>query len=327
MTNYLTGNLGVLHANPEFVAGSFGAGTYGIAASYTLAIAAGDDLVITADSTGSVGNALNFIATADGTAKASLDMDPLCVNADTVIEAVTGGTASNDWTITMCSGSGGGEGVNIYEDNTNKEIVIMYEGGVSTVSNLETAIAAATYIAVKTAGTGGNTLAAGSDDFYATNLSGGTAATWAEEVGNDITLHFTSATSTTNDAQTAINGISGGSTTCTGGSAAVMAAGDAVASQDLSGGVTTVAISGIVGEGFSVTQVGTGQFRVLLDRPQGAWLAVLASLQKSTPTDIIPQLSAVSGLNQIDINIWDKSDAALKDVSALTVHFIILGEQ
>jgi hypothetical protein len=254
------------------VYGEFGTGVYRAYASYTLPIAAGADVVVTADAVGAGGNALDFQATADGTAKASCaltDVDATMGSA----RAVTGGTAGNDWSIAIVPGSGGGEGVNVSEDTTNKVVTVMYESGVSTSAHLMTAIDGTTNMEKN--GDGDATIITGKY-FPETALTGGTAATWAEQSGTPVKmhLHFTDAVTTGTAAKTAINAVTGKSMTATGGDANAMAAGDAVAKQDLSGGVTAVAVSNIVGEDISsVTLSALGTYDVVF---KTKWAGVIS---------------------------------------------------
>ena len=104
---------------------------------------------------------------------------------DTVVEAVTGGTAGSLISITLVGDSGAGVVIN----RTGTDFVIHYQTGVSTVANVEAAIFALAgadkLIETKAAGTGGNILATATDDFaavYLVNVADISAATMAESI-------------------------------------------------------------------------------------------------------------------------------------------------
>lgn len=99
-------------------------------------------------------------------------------NFDSVLEAVVEGYAGNAITVELVGDSGLGAGVDI--DVVGSVVTIHYESGVSTVGDIETAIAALAgaddIIDVKTAGTGATVLTAPADDSGPTALAGGMAA-------------------------------------------------------------------------------------------------------------------------------------------------------
>lgn len=112
---------------------------------------------------------------------------------DTVIEATNAGPAGNSITVALTGSAVAGVLITV----TGTAVVIRYEIGVSTITNVETAIAALAgaddIIAVKTAGSGATVLGAG-QAFTATALSGGLHTTGvadadAPTIGTD-TLHF-----------------------------------------------------------------------------------------------------------------------------------------
>jgi len=111
-----------------------------------------------------------------GAVKAELDLGTLGEgDLDTVVEATTAGDAGNSVTVAAVGDSGGGAGVTI--SRVGSALTIHYESGVSTVANVETAIAALAgaddLIGVKTAGTAATVLTAPADNFSATALAGG----------------------------------------------------------------------------------------------------------------------------------------------------------
>jgi hypothetical protein len=242
--------------------GAFFPGLQNAYATYTLAIAAGADIVVTSDLAGVAGNALDFQATADGLAAATFDFSTVLTQLDSVLTFGTGGEGGNDWSVSVSAGSGGGEGVNVFEDTVNKTLTIMYETGVSTVTNVATAVATTTNFTC-VGGTGANVLATPGDDLPLTSLTGGTPQEWAEQSGTPVKmhLHFTAAATTGTLGKNAINAVVGKSMTATGGDANAMAGGDAVAKQDLSGGVDAVASPRLTGPG-GVNGDGTGTYTV-----------------------------------------------------------------
>jgi len=249
--------------------GRFTLGIEDAFAAYTWPIAAGADVVVTADAAGTAGNALDFQATNDGTAKAEINFATAgMVQLDTVIEFATGGVAGNAWVVTVTAGAGGGEGIDLHEDTTEKVLTVQYEDGVSDVAAFETAIGTTTNFVVGTGGTGASVLAAGDDDIYAEPMAGGTAATWAEETGTPLKmhLHFTNAGSTGTECKAAINAVSGKSMTATGGDANNAVTGDLVTKQDLSGGLADTAPGTVKGLGFTVTQTVLGEYTLTFSR-------------------------------------------------------------
>ncbi|MCH9834210.1 hypothetical protein K0U83_01035, partial [bacterium] len=101
-------------------------------------------------------------------------------NFDTTIEAHVAGTAGNSIRIGLVGDSAGAVTISQETISTTVFVYIHYQPGVSTVTNVETAIAAlsgaADTIDVKTGGTGATVLAAGDDEFIPTALATGTDA-------------------------------------------------------------------------------------------------------------------------------------------------------
>jgi hypothetical protein len=108
-------------------------------------------------------------------AKAELDLDTPSTNCDTIIEATDAGTDGNSITILFVDGSLVDDG-ELTRDGT--DFTFTFKHNVTTVADFEAAVAALAgdddLIAVKTAGTAGNTLVTTDDEFVATPLAGGT---------------------------------------------------------------------------------------------------------------------------------------------------------
>ena len=306
----------------EFVAGSFGLSTTGVAATSVLAVASGTDLTLTANATGTAANSYKLYATADGTAKASYTFAQ--TNLTTVIEAAAGhaGTAGNQiyvYTIPHTHGSGG---VLISEDTTNHIVNILFEDGVSTGADVETAIGTCTLIAVKTAKSESVALTAANNTAHGCQLTGGTAATWAEWAAPRLDLHFTDSTTTVSAARVAINAVTGIPVTATGTDTNVLAAADVVSNQAFSGGVAAIALDTSLNRGddgvWSVarkqstgTDV-TGTYTLTFLNPVTEFVDILSTLQLAAADDKFVQIGATSVANKtIDFEIWDISGIGL----------------
>jgi len=109
------------------------------------------------------------------TVKASFDFDTDggLTNLDTIIQATSAGTWGNGWTVQVAAGAAAA----ITIDRTEKTILIEFVTTVTTVTNIETLIAALVgeeaVIEVKTAGTGANVLTTAGDTLAASSLAGG----------------------------------------------------------------------------------------------------------------------------------------------------------
>jgi hypothetical protein len=105
--------------------------------------------------------------------KASLSLGTLAAgHLDTVVRARAAGVGGNAVTVAATGDSAPAGGVTISESGS--AVTIHFEDGVSTVADVEAAIAAhSTKIEVATAGTGATVLADATDDFTATHLAGG----------------------------------------------------------------------------------------------------------------------------------------------------------
>ncbi len=102
--------------------------------------------------------------------KADLDLDTITTHLDTIVRAKNPGRGGNSISIAIAKRSSG-SGVT-YSESGNA-ITIQYEDGVSTVANVETALAASTLIDIESAGTPGNVLHDPADTHAATHLVGG----------------------------------------------------------------------------------------------------------------------------------------------------------
>lgn len=295
-------------------AGSFGMGVLNVDGTYTLPIAAGANLVVTSDVEGVAGNALDFQATDDGR---MIDME--VETGDALFDSTVVFNADN-WKIILLPGSGGGEGVNAYEDAANTTLTIMYESGVSDFDDFETAITASAAGTVLSGTTNGATvlLAASGHLLYDTDCG---VATWVEESGTpSLThLHFTSAVTTGTAAKTAINaayGVGDKTMTASGGDANVFAVGDVVAKQDLAGGIDAVAISDIKGYDYVPTKTGTGAFLLTFTNLAQELYTVEATMQLAVADDVIAIPGAYdAAAKTCVVSTWDISNVAVKDVA------------
>ena len=121
----------------------------------------------------------------------------------TVLTAVT-----DNIPVTPLAGGVAGAGASVTE--VVNAVNIHYMSGLSTVAQLEAAIATSTKIEVKTAGTGANILTAPASSFTAQALNHGAAAVGVTigEVGNAVTIHYESGVSTVALIETAIGALS-----------------------------------------------------------------------------------------------------------------------
>jgi hypothetical protein len=133
-----------------------------------------------------------------------LDLGTLAAgNLDTVVERGVQGIAGDSWTIAATGDSAPAAGVTIDVDTTLETVLIHYESAVSTVLDVETAIAALAgdddVIEVLTAGTPGTVLTAPGDNFAATALAGGidffqipnhTRQLFFEPTSNDLSIEL-----------------------------------------------------------------------------------------------------------------------------------------
>jgi len=106
---------------------------------------------------------------AENAVAATLDLDPLSSNIDTTVKAKVGGKGGNNITFrTVADGAGVGS-----LTESGNAVTFHYQTGVTTVTNLETAIGTSTLIEVDAPGTGANILVSPGDTIPATALAGG----------------------------------------------------------------------------------------------------------------------------------------------------------
>lgn len=295
-------------------AGSFGMGVTGVLASYTLAIAAGANVVVTSDAAGVAGNALDFQATEDGRT-----INMVTETGDATFDTIVRFNDDN-WDLRLVSGSGLGEGINVYEDAANKILTLMYEDGVSDFDDFETAITASTAGSVHTGTTSGATTlqAASGHLVYASDCG---VATWVEESGtpSKTHLHFTDAVTTGTAAKNAINAAYAVGTktmTATGGDANTMANADQVAKQDLANGVDAVAIGDIKGWDYTPTKTGTGEYTLTFEQLAQEDYSIEACMQLAASDDVVAQPSTYDPTAKtVIIRTVDIGGAAAKDIA------------
>lgn len=111
--------------------------------------------------------------------KASLDLDDVTDNIDTVIRARVAG-ASGDEIVVSLIGDASSSAGELEESDT--EVALHFQDGGTTVAQLEALIATSTLIEVQTAGTPSNVLDAIADAVSAVALAGGTDGTPASAV-------------------------------------------------------------------------------------------------------------------------------------------------
>lgn len=99
---------------------------------------------------------------------ASIDMDPLCTNFDTVFQAKARGTGGNQITVRTITG-----GAAAYSES-GFAVTLTYQTGVTTVAAIEALVTAnSTLIEIQAIGTPANVLSSPGDTVAATNLAGG----------------------------------------------------------------------------------------------------------------------------------------------------------
>jgi len=284
----IRGTLSAADPKRVTVAGSFGAEVVGNKASVTGSVASGESVFFYADASGAQGNGLSVSGTADGSAKASLDLGTVTTNIDTVLEATTGGTAGNDIAVTL-TGSNAASGVVITVDASNSHVVVAFDPDDTTVADLETAIGnlagADDIIAVKTSGTGTNTLTT-DDLLVGESLVGGTAAdyvVWATEPPS-LEFHFTPGASTSASIAAVVNAADDDKmmsmAVVTGTD--VWQTGDAFAAEAL----TSDARNRTEGYGFSASNTAVGTYVVTFDDAFVRLESVSASVQHTTANDL-----------------------------------------
>lgn len=169
------------------------------------------DTIIQAKTAGLAGNDITVTITADSVSGVTLDDNggdvliafesgvsdiddfETAVGTSSLIEVKTGGTGATvlngDDTMTETALAGGLDSDGVYFEVSGTDVVGHFDDGVSTVEDFEDALAAdedvAALMVVKTAGTSAAVLAVSDDDFSATNLtSGGAASSAAPSLGD-----------------------------------------------------------------------------------------------------------------------------------------------
>mgnify|MGYP001317626346 CR=1 FL=1 len=317
-----TNNMGLVA-----VPGSVPFSTVNVNAYLSVTPTSGTAVAFTSDTAGAAGAAYHVVLTADGLAKASINcVTAGCTKLNTIIQNKTGGTAGNNWTLNVLAHGHTGGGVLITEDNTNKVVTILYETAVSTVTDVETAIGSATYVEVKTTGTGANVLATATDTIYAKAFTGGTAATWVAWTvsTHTLTVHFTNTTTTTTLMKTAVNATHADKFITLSGAvgADTWATGDAFASTHLTtgGGVSAVALDSteIKGEGFTAARTGVtgdGQVTITFQEPYQWMQSGRCALQLASGANYIAQFGAYNSITKaVVINLRDLAGALVEPV-------------
>lgn len=118
-----------------------------------------------------VDDTLTTIVTALAPLKAELDFSTVTAHVNTVVRAKAAGLGGDNISISLTHRS---SGTGVTYSEAGNTISILYQGGLSTVSDLETAITTnSTLIEIASAGTPSNILTSGTDDVPSTHLAGG----------------------------------------------------------------------------------------------------------------------------------------------------------
>ncbi len=212
------------------------------------------DTVVDAHSAGYDGNFITIALTGDAVAaKAEMDCGAQGAGAlDSILEAHAVGVDGNEYEVILVGDSAGAAGVVIDVDTTNTIMTIHFEDGVSTVGNVETAIAALAgadnVIDVKTGGTGSTVLVDATDCFGPVSMAGGADQETISVTGTAVDIHFEDGVTTVSELETLIGTLSGGDdildvkTGGTGGNV-LAAADDDLAATKLAGGEDSARIS------------------------------------------------------------------------------------
>jgi hypothetical protein len=297
------------------ITGSFGFGTYGVAAS--LAAQGNWNPVETLVTSGAL-TGYTFALTAGG--------GPACAytfaasHYNSTLQTIDGATG---WTFYLLPGSATGAGVTYTEDATLKVGVAIYEAGVSTGPLVDAAITAkSSHLFVATAGAATAAIAATEGTSHALSSSPTTCATYTAG-SMAAAIYFTNSSTTitqaiaaaaANPAFTAVMTLSGGT------GATVLATGDAFAATALSGGVTTVAPSSIRGNGFTPTQTAPGVYKITINAPCENIHFPQVTIQLASADDKFlqaggltqPATGSVAGY--FYVSVWDISGAGPVDV-------------
>jgi hypothetical protein len=316
----LRGKLNHVAPNREVIAGRVGTGVYNVTAAYTLAIASGTDIVMTSDSVGVAGNALDFEASNDGTATPTMTItfgaQPL------VITHATAGTTKNGLTVTLVPG--GTAGAEVATEDASGNLAVSYQagGGGSSLTQVAAAVDGhANWVSASANAATGTGVLIGT-------LSGGTAATWAEESGtpSKTHLHFSNTVTTVTAAVAALNTLASGTKTMTAsgsGAHTVDNADDTGGKVDLSGGVAAVAVANAVEKGAAATNSATGTYTITTDNLYGDVESVICNLVMKTMTDDYAIGGAISVANKtILAYMFDDSGNAIADPGTPADNFL-----
>lgn len=284
------------------VCGFFPFSTVNVNSHMHKTITAGSTVTFTSDTAGVAGDLLKIAVTANGSAKASINFTTAgCTKLDSVMEFKTGGTGGNSWKVDVVPRPADAHGVVINEDTIGKVLTIMYETAVSTVLQVETAVAGTTNFAIKTTGTAINVLAAATDTIHASALSGGTAATYVtwSATAPHLTVSFTTAVTTVTAMNAAINTTATNKCMTASGGTGIQTwvTGDAFAADFLAGGVSAVALNSslVVGTGFTIARSGasgTGEYTMTFNDQFNGCISKIATIQQATATSLDVQIAA-----------------------------------
>jgi len=286
------------------VAGSCVAPTQGAAAKASKALSSlGDgqwNATLEAKTAGAAGNAISVTCTASAAlnAKAFLDMDAPAgggtTRLNTILQFKTAGTGGNAWKVQVVPGPSGGD-ESVDENTVDKILTIVYESGVTTVTDVE-ALFPTTNFEVKTGGTGANILADPGDTVDNKSFAGGTGTCSISRSGTDFTVLYASTVATVAELNALITALAGDddilevAAAGTGGN--VMGAGSAFAHTHLAGGAAATQATGYKGQGFSMSYVATGEYLVTFDHPHQALKSVKVFPSLATPADLKLQAGA-----------------------------------
>lgn len=311
--------------NKALIAGSFRPGVPNTDSTYTWSITTGDDVVVTSDTEGTAGDALDFQASDDGR---TVDLEVATGDANF---AVVVRFDQDDWVLNLVPGAAAAQGIQLHEDNTNKVLTIMYEHNVSEMGtgndgngnpNFEAAVGTTTHCAVLTSlGAAGNAL---DSSAHVLHQEAATPELWVEESGapSKTHVHFVDAVTLSEDAVDAINDettyVSGSKTmTASGGSANAIVSGDAVLKQDLANGVDEVAITDIKGIGFTPSQTAVGTYEIVLDELPPAPIMMLAHLSMDTLDDLVGRpVSYSQATGKMTVRTEKLTTGAATDIAA-----------
>lgn len=305
--------LGIFGKQRIMVAGSFGVGTTGVAASYSQAVAAGGSITIAATATGTAGNSLDYESVADGTATPSLS---IAIGTDTLtVTHATAGTSKNGLKVYLVPG--GTAGAEVATEDASGNLMVSYQASTSTTTQISAAIDGHANWVSSVTGTEVTT------GLKTGTLSGGTDPTWAEvaTTPTKLVLHYTDAVTTKAAAKVALDAVGtavGYTVTVVGTTTLTLASGDATGGKvDLSGGVTAVAAGAVRGKGFSVATKATGYHTITFDSVYPHLIDFKACLQLATAADqfVIP-CTYTKASKTIDIALWDKSATNVADITA-----------